>query len=78
MKKNLQNGKYSFRKGYDMLIRKHQPLFRNELMQTLNITSRNQLYARIRGEVIPRMDEKEKIESLFFKYGVTTEIWGAE
>ena len=71
------NAKYSFRKGYDSLKRIEQPLVRKEIMQAFNLKTAVTFYDRMKGKVIPRMDEKEVIESIFKKYGIT-KIWGAE
>ena len=52
------------------------PKARTEIMQVLNITSRTGWNDRLKGKVQPKVTEKEAIESILNKYGVTQNIWG--
>ena len=67
---------YSFRKGMEQLRYADFPKAKKEIMQALNITSRMSWSARLNGKVQPKVAEKEAIEGVLNKYGVTENIWG--
>ena len=66
---------HSFKRGYDQLQRKDILSAKKEIMMALNITTDVAFYSRLHGRVVPRVDEAEKIESIFARYGVI-EVWG--
>ena len=77
IKKNSKNySKYSFQKGLDHLMVKDYFQIRKELKELLGITTNVGLRNRIDGVVKPNIAEKNAIENLFSKYGVT-DIWGS-
>ena len=70
-----RNEKYSFEKGWSQRRVIDEEIMRSEIMAALRINNRNSWYGRLKGYVIPRMDEKEEIEEIFAKRGIT-EVWG--
>ncbi|WP_346236707.1 hypothetical protein ABDK00_014250 [Niabella insulamsoli] len=70
---------YSFEKGYRHIPQIHQADAIQDLMVFLKITSVSNLYRRMRGEVEPKVSEKEGIERIINgKYKVAKKnIWGA-
>lgn len=66
----------SFRPGMEQLRYADFPKAKNEIMTALNITSRSSWAARLNGRVEPKVSEKNVIESILAKYGVTKNIWG--
>jgi len=72
-------GKYAFKKGWRNLRYDDRKAVMSEIMEVLHIKSLVSFHRRKRGLPSPRMDEVEKIEAVFVKYGVPqTKIWGAE
>lgn len=69
--------KYSFQRGYSQVRLKDLKEVKSELMSALNITTQVSWTGRIRGKVIPKIDEAAKIEQVFAKYGIT-DVWGEE
>lgn len=68
---------YSFQKGYGLIANKDARKVREEIMRELNITSRTSWYDRLKGHVIPNVQEKEAIEEIFRKYNVKADqVWG--
>jgi hypothetical protein len=69
--------KYSFKRGWKELKYSDRKEAMKDIMNILNIKTVVSFHRRKRGEPIPRMDEVEKIESVFVKYGVSqNKIWG--
>ena len=66
--------KYSFKRGYNNLPRKHLKAVRQEITNTLGLT-RESFYRRLRGEVEPKVSEAQKIEEIFNRYNISN-IWG--
>ena len=66
----------SCKRGYNQLRRCDEEAFRSEFMEIFKIRTRNSFYNRINGKPEPKMSEIAKINNLFRKYGVTTNIWG--
>ena len=69
--------KYQFKKGWKNLRYDDRKAVMSEIMEVLHIKSLVSFHRRKRGIPSPRMDEVEKIEAVFVKYGVPqTKIWG--
>ena len=69
--------KYAFKKGWKNLRYDDRKAVMSEIMGVLHIKSLVSFHRRKRGIPSPRMDEVEKIEAVFVKYGVPqTKIWG--
>lgn len=66
---------FAFEKGFSCVMYKDVQAVRKEIMDALHITTYIQFRRRLKGEIIPRVTEKENIEKIFRKYGVK-EIWG--
>lgn len=66
---------YSFRSGLNQLRVCDYKVVQKEIMDALSIKSRAGWCARVAGRVIPRADEKERIDAIFAKYGVVKNIW---
>lgn len=48
-----------------------------DLKLALGINNRNSFYAYRDGKIEPKATQAEAVESVFNKYGVTANIWGA-
>lgn len=69
--------KYGFKKGFGLVQNKDARKVREELMSAIGINSRTQWYQRLSGDIIPNVQEAEKIERIFEKYGVNkNKVWG--
>lgn len=69
--------KYAFKKGWKNLRYDDRKAVMSEIMEVLHIKSLVSFHRRKRGIPSPRMDEVDKIEAVFVKYGVPqTKIWG--
>ena len=66
----------SCKSGYRQLRKSDEEKFRAEFMEIFKIRTRNSFYSRLNGKPEPKMSEIQKIDQLFRKYGVTTNIWG--
>ena len=66
----------SCKRGYNQIRKCDEEAFRSEFMEIFGIRSRISFYNRINGKSEPKMSEIAKINNLFRKYGVTTNIWG--
>ena len=72
-------GKYQFKKGWKNLRYIDRIAVKTEIMEALKIKNITSFHRRKRGIPSPRMDEVDKIEAIFVKYGVPqTKIWGTE
>lgn len=70
-------GKYAFKKGWKNLRYDDRNAVMSEIMEVLHIKSLVSFHRRKRGIPSPRMEEVDKIEAVFVKYGVPqTKIWG--
>ena len=67
--------KFSFQRGWSQVRRCDMPAVKQELMDALNINSRNSFYERTIGKIEPRVSEHNAIEAIFKKYGIT-DVWG--
>ena len=68
---------FAFEKGFSCVMYKDVQAVRKEIMDALHITTYVQFRRRLKGEIIPRVTEKEDIEKIFRKYGVgVNDIWG--
>jgi hypothetical protein len=70
-----RNEKYSFEKGWSQRRVMDEEIMKSEIMAVLRINNRNSWYGRLKGYVIPRVDEKEAIDAIFAARGIT-EVWG--
>lgn len=66
---------HSFMHGWLQVKNGEIEAVRTEIMQVLNITSREAFRLRLMGKVEPKVSEKEAIEAVFHKYGIK-KIWG--
>ena len=66
---------FAFEKGFSRVMYKDVQAVRKEIMDALHITTYIQFRRRLKGEIIPRVTEKEDIEKIFRKYRVN-DIWG--
>lgn len=73
---SIFNMNSSFRPGMEQLRYADFPKAKKEIMTALNITSRSSWAARLKGHVEPKVTEKNVIEQILAKYGVTKNIWG--
>lgn len=66
---------FSFKKGFRQLPVSKTKEVQASIMEALQIKGRMTWYDRLNGKVEPRMTEAERIEDIFFLYGIT-EVWG--
>ena len=66
----------SCKRGYNQIRRCDEEQFRAEFMELFGIRTKQSFYNRLNGKPEPKMSEIAKINQLFRKYGVTTNIWG--
>ena len=66
----------SCKRGYNQIRRCDEEQFRAEFMELFGIRTKQSFYNRLNGRPEPKMSEIAKINNLFRKYGVTTNIWG--
>lgn len=68
---------HSFKRGYGLVPHKDIRKAREEIKEALGISSRSQWYQRLGGKIIPNVEEKASIESIFAKYKVKkSDVWG--
>lgn len=67
--------KWSFERGLDNVRAADYYKVRKELKAALGITTNVGFKPRENGTIEPKASEIEKIEAVFYKYGVC-EIWG--
>ena len=65
----------SFEKGWSQRRVMDEEIIRSEIMSVCRINNRNSWYGRLKGYVIPRVDEKEAIDAIFAARGIT-DVWG--
>jgi hypothetical protein len=66
---------FSFKKGWQQLPANKMKEVRASIMEALGIKGTMTWYNRLNGDVEPRKSEAEKIEDIFYLYGIT-EVWG--
>lgn len=66
----------SFKSGLNQVKLGDLRQIKTEFMTKLGITSRAAWSARVSGKVKCTPCERESIEAIFAKYGVTKNIWG--
>ena len=71
----IRKDKYSFERGWSQRRVMDEESIKSEIMAVCRINNRNSWYARLKGNIIPRMDEKEEIEEIFAKRGIK-DVWG--
>lgn len=62
--------KYSFLKGWDDLKQRDVDSAKQELMDALNIKSDATFYRRLRGQIVPTLEEYTQVLNVFKKYGI--------
>lgn len=62
--------KYSFLKGWDNLKQRDVDSAKQELMDALNIKSDATFYRRLRGQIVPTIEESTQVLNVFKKYGI--------
>ena len=68
---------FAFEKGFSRVMYTDVQAVRKEIMDALHITTYIQFRRRLKGEIIPRVTEKEDIERIFKVYGVSKkDVWG--
>ena len=74
-----QQHKFSFEKGFYQIPYGKAKECRKKIMDGLGIDSRGAFLKRLRGEVEPKVSEKEAIENVIASYGVNkNQIWGKD
>lgn len=67
--------KFPFKKGWNQLPQIKVADCQNDIMEALDIKAKSTFYARLNGDVEPKISEANIIESIFKLYGIT-DIWG--
>lgn len=75
--KEQVNREYSFMMGWKQVPVGDAKKVRTAIMAALNV-NRSNFYRRLKGLVVPRVDEKEAIDKIFKDYKITSNIWGGE
>jgi hypothetical protein len=68
---------YAFNKGWRKANEDQKKALMKGLMKIYDVTSVQAVYARIRGDVEPKISQAKATEKLFARSGIT-EIWGAK
>ena len=68
--------KLSFWNGYNQIARRDLFKFKEEIMQAVGCKTRTSFYQKLHGQENLRVWEKEAIDAVFKKYGITKNIWG--
>jgi len=66
----------TFVNGYGQIRKKDITAFKKEVLTELGYTTWTAFYQRLHGRIDLTVREKEIIERVFAKYGVTKNIWG--
>jgi hypothetical protein len=74
-KKKPKNEDWAFEKGWYELKTREVPICRKKLMSALKLTTHAGFGVRLRGQVVPNVEEVQHIERIFHEFGIT-EIWG--
>lgn len=62
---------YSFERAFDQVPHGEAKAVKTEIMAILKIKSRPAWFNRLRGNIVPRVDEAKAIEAVFARYGIT-------
>lgn len=68
---------YSFKKGFAQVRQKDVQKVKEQIMSALGLTTRVSWYARLNGDVEPKVSEARAIEEVFAGYGIK-DVWGEE
>lgn len=68
---------YSFKMGFSQVRQKDVSEVKKRIMSALGLTTRVSWYARLNGNVEPKVSEAKVIESIFAEYGIK-QIWGSD
>lgn len=66
---------YSFKRGWNQLRGIDRPAVKEEIMDSLGITTKQSWYQRLNGEIEPKVSEAAAIEKAFAKKRIT-KVWG--
>lgn len=66
----IANKCYSFRLSYDLMDKKRQQAFRNEVLSTFGFVNRASFYNRMKGEIEFSAREKEMMDIIFAKHNM--------
>lgn len=66
---------YSFLAGWIQVQQRHITEVKTKIMAIVGVTTRAGWANRLRGDVIPKVTEKEQIEAVFKEYGIER-VWG--
>ncbi len=69
------NNSFSFKKGWKKLPIGAAANVRVKIMDALGIKAKPNFYARLNGDVEPKVTEAQAIEGIFAEYGIK-EVWG--
>ena len=69
------NREFAFWNGWEQVRSGDRKAVRVKLMEAMNISSRRQFLARLKGEHEPKVTEHAAIERVFGEYGIT-DVWG--
>jgi len=73
----VEVNKYSFKRGWTQRRLMDAKAIKREVMDAFGIRSEPSWCVRLNGKIVPKMDEYEKVTSIFKKYGIT-DVWEAE
>lgn len=68
---------YSFKRGFAQVRQKDVKKIRERIMSALGLRTRVSWYARLNGDVEPKVSEARAIEAVFANYGIS-DVWGEE
>jgi hypothetical protein len=71
----MQKVNYSFKKGFSQVQIGKSTEVKEKLMSVLSITTRASWSARLKGKIVPKVDEAKAIENVFAGYGIKN-VWG--
>lgn len=69
--------KYSFKRGFAQVRQKDIKKVKEQIMFALGLTTRVSWYARLNGDVEPKVSEARAIEAVFADYGIK-DVWGED
>jgi hypothetical protein len=65
----------AFKKGFNKVQNGDTKEVKKKIMEALSITVVSSWYNRLKGKIIPNIEEVKKIETIFSEYGIS-DIWG--
>lgn len=67
--------RFSYQRGYNQVQLQNKNEVKRKIMRALKITTPPSWYARLNGNIEPRVSEAKAIETIFGKYGIK-DVWG--